>query len=161
MSNINPRNVFIVVAGGNTAAERHFEDTIQRKIGVTHVDLGNRTSGHAHQYVKCPESRTPTYLNGGHECLMVRIFEPLTDPLTPYAWDASNDRHVGQRNIAVVDAQSPAKLQLTVRLGCGAAPGAADVPVQEVNPHDVAWLSILTGKRDHGYKQATLRRSPA
>src|SRR6266851_3117013 len=88
MSNINPRNVFIVVAGGNTAAERHFEDTIQRNIGV-------------------------------------------------------------------VDAQSPAKLQLTVRLGCGAAPGAADVQVQEVNPHDVAWLSILTGKRDHGYKQAT------
>jgi hypothetical protein len=27
--------------------------------------------------------------------------------------------------------------------------------VQEVNPHDVAWLSILAGRRDHGYKQAT------
>jgi hypothetical protein len=132
-----------------------FSEASANLIGVTYVDLGNRTSGHAHQYVKCPESWTPTYLNGGHECLMVRIFEPLTDPLTPDPWDASNDRHVGQRNIAVVDAQSPAKLQLTVRLGCGAAPGAADVQVQEVNPRDVAWLSILAGKRDHGYKQAT------
>ena len=26
----NLRKVFLVVAGGNTAAERHFEDTIQR-----------------------------------------------------------------------------------------------------------------------------------
>jgi hypothetical protein len=59
---------------------------------------------------------------------MVRIFEPLTDPLTPYPWDASNDRHVGQRNIAVVDAKSPAKLQLTIRLGCGAAPGGGRCP---------------------------------
>ena len=39
-------------------------------IGVTYVDLGSRTSGRAHRYVKCPESWTPTYLNGGHECLM-------------------------------------------------------------------------------------------
>ena len=31
------RNVFLVVAGGNPAAERHFEDTIQRKRTITEV----------------------------------------------------------------------------------------------------------------------------
>jgi len=31
------RKVFIVVAGGNPAAERHFEDTIQRKRTLDEV----------------------------------------------------------------------------------------------------------------------------
>jgi hypothetical protein len=30
-----------------------FTEASANLIGVTHVDLGNRTSGHAHQYVKC------------------------------------------------------------------------------------------------------------
>jgi hypothetical protein len=33
----NLRNVFVVVAGGNPAAQRHFEDTIQRKRTVEEV----------------------------------------------------------------------------------------------------------------------------
>jgi hypothetical protein len=33
----NSRNVFLVVAGGNPAAERHFEDTIQRKRTLDEV----------------------------------------------------------------------------------------------------------------------------
>ena len=35
MSNL--RRIFIVVAGGNLAAERHFEDTIQRKRNIDEV----------------------------------------------------------------------------------------------------------------------------
>ena len=31
------RNIFIVVAGGNLAAERHFEDTIQRKRNISEI----------------------------------------------------------------------------------------------------------------------------
>jgi hypothetical protein len=33
----NPRKVFLVVAGGNPSAERHFEDTIQRKRTLEEV----------------------------------------------------------------------------------------------------------------------------
>lgn len=33
----NSRNVFLVVAGGHPAAERHFEDTIQRKRTLDEV----------------------------------------------------------------------------------------------------------------------------
>ena len=37
MSHGNLRNVFVVVAGGNPAAEKHFEDTIQRKRAIEEV----------------------------------------------------------------------------------------------------------------------------
>jgi hypothetical protein len=37
MPNGNLRKVFLVVAGGHTAAERHFEDTIQRKRTLDEV----------------------------------------------------------------------------------------------------------------------------
>ncbi len=37
VSHGNLRNVFVVVAGGNPAAERHFEDTVQRKRTIEEV----------------------------------------------------------------------------------------------------------------------------
>jgi len=37
MSNEHSRNVFLVVAGGNTPAEKHFEDTLQRKRTLEEV----------------------------------------------------------------------------------------------------------------------------
>jgi hypothetical protein len=131
-----------------------FNQAAANLIGVTYVDLGNRESGRAHRIVKCPESWIPSYVNGGHECLVVRLFEPLSDPLTPSPWDAGNDRHVGQRNIAVVNAASPAVLDLHVRLGCGAPPGKAELLIEEVDAGKFPWLGVLAGRRDHGYGQA-------
>src|SRR5438105_14178447 len=37
MSHENSRKVFLVVAGGNTSAEKHFEDTLQRKRTLEEV----------------------------------------------------------------------------------------------------------------------------
>ena len=121
-------------------------------IGVTYVDLGARGSGNAHRIVKCPVSWVPGFVNNGHECLVVRVFEPLTDPLTPLPWDARNDRHVGQRNISVVQPSSPAVLELHLRLGCSVPPGPAHLHIQEVKPEEIRWLSLLTSKREHGYR---------
>lgn len=131
-----------------------FDSEHANLISVTHVDLGNRGSGHAHRIVKCPVSWVPRFVNGGHECLVVRVFEPLTDPLSRSPWDARSDRHIGQRNITVVDASSPAALELNLRLGCGAAPGPAELRVVEVKPEEIGWLSLLKGKRKHGYLPA-------
>ena len=128
-----------------------FDQAAANLIGVTYVDLGDRTSGKAHRLVKCPVSWIPSYVNGGHECLVVRVFEPLTDPLTPYQWDANNDRHLGQRNISVVNAASPAVLELHLSLGCAVPPGQAQLQVQEVRPEELRWLSVLQDKREHGY----------
>ncbi len=85
---------------------------------------------------------------------MVRAFEPLTDPLTADPWNAGDDRHLGQRNISVVNAASPAVLTLNIRLGCAEPPGDAEVEVKEVSPGDVAWLAVLAGSREHGYRRA-------
>ncbi|HVZ39683.1 MAG TPA: hypothetical protein VHI13_10435 [Candidatus Kapabacteria bacterium] len=125
-------------------------------IGVTYVDLGSRESGNAHRVVKCPVTWVPTFVNGGHECLVVRVFEPLTDPVALSEFNAGNDRHVGQRNIAVVNASSPAALELHIRLGCGAPQGNAQLLVQRVPVDGFGWMAVLADNRDHGYTEATL-----
>ena len=128
-----------------------FNQEAANLIGVTYVDLGDRSSGNAHRIVKCPVSWIPPFVNNGHECLLVRVFEPLTDPLTDRPWDARNDRHIGQRNITVVNASSPAVIELQLRLGCGVPPGKAQLHIEEVKLEEMRWLSILANKREHGY----------
>jgi hypothetical protein len=117
-------------------------------IGATYVDLGDRGSHHAHTVVKCPVSWTAQYVNGGHECLLVRCFDPLLDPLGPNPWDARDDRHIGQRNITVVEAASPAELQMSIRLGCGAPAGRVTIEVVPERAANVPWLALLAGKRE-------------
>jgi len=112
-------------------------------IGVAHVDLGDRFSGRSHTIVKCPTTWIPQYLNGGHECLIVRLFEPMLDALGPDPWASWDDRHVGQRNITVVDAASPAAIALPLRLGCATGPGPATIEVTTARASDVPWLGLL------------------
>lgn len=117
-------------------------------IGVTHVDLGDRYSGNCHTIVKCPNTWVPQYLNGGHECLVVRFFEPLMDSLGPEKWNAATNRHIGQRNISVVNASSPATLQIPLRLGCSTPPGPVTIEITTEKIQNVKWLSVLAGKYD-------------
>jgi hypothetical protein len=123
-------------------------------IGVAHVDLGDRSSGMAHTIVRCPSTWVPSYVSGGHECLIVRCFDPLTDPLGPGGWNAWDDRHVGQRNIHVAIAASPAVAQIPVRLGCAVPPGPSQIEIMPVRPESVGWLSCLTGRRESTLKEA-------
>ncbi|MDQ1710138.1 MAG: hypothetical protein QOG49_1523, partial [Frankiaceae bacterium] len=48
-------------------------------IGATTVALGARGSGRSHAVVKCPTAWVPTFVNGGHECLVVRIWDETSD----------------------------------------------------------------------------------
>jgi hypothetical protein len=116
------------------------------RIGYTWTALGARGSGQAHRVVKCPESWQPTFVNGGHECLLVRAFDWPADPLTTPEWDASINRHVGQRNIHVV----PSGLALTgpLQLSVGQLFGApATVAVTRTQPSNVPWLQVRSGAR--------------
>ena len=128
-------------------------------IGAAYVDLGNRFSKTACQIVKCPQTWVPTFENDGHECLVVRVFEPLLDPVSNSVWEVTKDRHTGQRNIAVVEAQSPAHLELKIKTGCTARQGNTQISIERVPVADAFWLSILKGKKDHGYKQAAIQKS--
>lgn len=112
-------------------------------IGAAYVDLGARDSGRCHTFVKCPVTWLPQYLNGGHECLVVRFFEPLTDALPRPGWQSAFDRHVGQRNIAVIEAASPACTIVPLRLGCSIGPGKSRLIVERVSASSVAWLALL------------------
>jgi hypothetical protein len=69
---------------------------------VTRVDLAGRSNPNdCHRLVKCPTAWVPTIVNGGHECLIVRV-SGVGDPLGPNPFEPAFNRHVGQRNIMVV-----------------------------------------------------------
>jgi hypothetical protein len=136
-------------------------------IGATWVDLSNRftlypdweevnkpygqwlTQG-CHAIVRCPETWVPVFENNGHECLVVRVFDPLLDSLNPNQFSAAANRHVGQRNIAVVQAASPASIDLGLGLGYPEAPTDAEVDVTIDSPEKMEWLQLYAGSRNPG-----------
>jgi hypothetical protein len=72
-------------------------------IGMARCELASRGMTGSHLLVKCPTAWTPTLVNGGHECLVVRI-EGVGDPIGGNPWAPWQNRHVAQRNISVVTA---------------------------------------------------------
>lgn len=128
-------------------------------IAQTFMTLGSKGSGRSHAVVKCPEAWTPTYVNGGHECLLVRVWDNPSDLPGEPKFDASVNRHVAQRNIHVA---GPGAAMLKAKASVGGAPaldrplllnvgplyGApAKVAVERVPPSSVPWLQLHTGKR--------------
>ena len=117
-------------------------------IGVGSTDLGHRGSGRSHHVVRCPEPWVPTMVNGGHECLLVRVYDLMEDMLTLPEWDAAVNRHLGQRNVHVVSATGgldlvAAPLSITVGPLFGEP---ATVAVQRTHPAAVPWLQLRTGR---------------
>ena len=141
-------------------------------IGQTMVPLGARGSGHSHAVVKCPTAWMPTFVNGGHECLVVRIWDETSDGIGTPPWDASLNRHVGQRNIHVVAAGGglhalaaaaaepmllPAHIQQVSPLTLNVGPlygEPAQVQVARAAPHEMPWLQLHTGVRGQFPAQA-------
>ena len=128
-------------------------------IGATIVSLGARGSGRSHAVVKCPTAWVPTFVNGGHECLVVRIWDETSDGIGTPPWDAALNRHIGQRNIHVIAAgtadrdsrdaplQLPAPLApLTLKVG-PLYGEPAQVQVARAAPHQMPWLQLHTGVR--------------
>ena len=133
-------------------------------IGATWVDLGNRfshldewkearscgipyvTKG-AHAIVRCPVTWVPEFVNNGHECLVVRVSEPMLDALDPDEFSAAANRHVAQRNIAVVLSGSPAHIDLALDLGFQVQAGSAEVEVEPVDANSMEWLKLHAGSR--------------
>ncbi len=110
-------------------------------IGTAFTTLGARGSGYCHAVVKCPVTWVPTFVNGGHECLLVRAWDVAADPLTTPEWDASQNRHLGQRNIHVVPAGQPMPAQITVSVG-PLFGRPAQVAVTRAQPTSMPWLQL-------------------
>jgi hypothetical protein len=141
-------------------------------IGQTMVSLGARGSGRSHAVVKCPTAWVPTFVNGGHECLVARIWDETSDGIGTPPWDASLNRHIGQRNIHVVAAGQglhalaavagermllPVPIQQVSPLTLNVGPlygEPAQVQVARAAPHEMPWLQLHTGVRGQFPAQA-------
>ncbi len=74
-------------------------------IGRARVDLAPRTNAQdCHKLVKCPDVWIPVMENGGHECIVARAGVMGDMMQSTNDWNPWVDRHIGQRNIAVVTA---------------------------------------------------------
>lgn len=118
-----------------------FDDAHANLIGATWVDLEARGSVGSHKLVRCPVSWRAQYANGGHECLVVRISQAVLDPLSTPTWDASTNRHIGQRNIHVEAAGGDPTFPIDVGLLFG---GVATVEVARTDAAGVNWLHMIT-----------------
>ncbi|MEO5651952.1 MAG: hypothetical protein ABIN79_11090 [Marmoricola sp.] len=68
-------------------------------IGVSTVNLDDRSSPGCHQLVRIPTPWVPVDENAGHECLLA-VATHVMDP-GGAGFEASTDRHVGQRNVTL------------------------------------------------------------
>jgi hypothetical protein len=76
-----------------------FDRTTATRIGSSYVSLCERDESD----VLCLTPWVPAFTNAGHECLVAEVFHPALDPLPPgNAFHADTDRHVAQRNLAVL-----------------------------------------------------------
>ncbi|HEY8287677.1 MAG TPA: hypothetical protein VIG49_00325 [Acetobacteraceae bacterium] len=128
-------------------------------IAQTVTSLGAKGSGRSHVIVKCPEVWVPTFVNGGHECLLVRVWDNPSDLPGQPPFDASWNRHIAQRNIHVNAPGAPGGAALAPRLAGPALQqpilikvgplfgAAATVAVERVAPSAVPWLQLRTGTR--------------
>lgn len=131
-------------------------------IGTEWVEIRHGAS----RNVRCNTPWVPTFLNGGHECLMVNTsnptiaagpgpspgpFDPIQAPFAPVL-----DRHVGQRNLTVLPASAGEAMTITLNLN-NVLPFAANMAVTartacfEVDPElleklgEVDVLAVLVG----------------
>jgi len=131
-----------------------FNGASAHAIGQTWIELGDRASGHTHTVVKCPNSWRASYINGGHECLVVRVSQSVADPLGTPEWDASLNRHIGQRNIHVMSLAEAAG-KPTIGLEVGPLFGApAMLQVQRTDPSAMRWLHLVTMDRNRTFANA-------
>lgn len=123
-------------------------------IGVAWTLLGPRGAAGSHAVVKCPVSWQAQYLNGGHECLVVRVSDAVSDPLSDPAWDASQNRHIGQRNIHVMSA-AEAAVKPTIGINVGPLFNQpAQLIVARADSTTMPWLHLVTMDRNNGLGNA-------
>lgn len=96
---------------------------------------------HAVQRIRCQTPWIPVIENGGHECLIVNCTSPILDPIKqPY--QVSLDRHVGQRNVTVLEAVAGQTVHFRVSVN-NFFPAPVRVTIATRIAHAVAATSAL------------------
>jgi hypothetical protein len=83
-----------------------FDTARANLIGMERVDLAPNGFAGCHRLVKCTSPWVPSDSVGVHQCLVSRV-SALGDGLTDFdSWSPIQDRHVAQRNVSVLTANS-------------------------------------------------------
>jgi len=78
-----------------------FDRTTANLVGTANVRLDAGQS----EPVLCLAAWTPSFVNGGHVCILAEVFHQALDPLLPGpTFNVPTDRHVAQRNLSLVAA---------------------------------------------------------
>jgi hypothetical protein len=88
--------------------------------------------------------------NNGHECLVVRAFSYLSDPMPDDQFDATASRHVAQRNIAVLRGSAAQDGTLTLNVAPGHSAHAAEIQTVEIPPDQLPWTQLIAMTRTPG-----------
>ncbi len=76
-----------------------FDRNTAHQVGTSFISLSAGQVGET----LCLQPWIPEFVNNGHECVLAEVFHVSGDPLPPtITFDVSTDRHVAQRNLAVV-----------------------------------------------------------
>jgi hypothetical protein len=75
-----------------------FDRNTAHVIGTAYVSF----DGAGTQDVLCLTQWTPTFVNGGHECVLAEAFHPTDALPATLDFNVPTDRHVAQRNLSVI-----------------------------------------------------------
>lgn len=89
---------------------------------------------------------TPVLVNGGHECLVAQVYDPVSDPVVA-PFNPVQDRHVGQRNITVVQMAANQVLNFDVfSQNLGLRHAQTLLEVQKIEGEALAVLAASMGR---------------
>jgi hypothetical protein len=78
---------------------------------ATQIGTPQTTSLAAKEHKILTFAWTPEFVNGGHECLVAQVYDPVTDNLVA-PFNPLQDRHVAQRNINQIHVPQGQKIEL-------------------------------------------------
>lgn len=121
-----------------------FDRNTANVIGLANVSLNPGAS----QDVLCLVPWVPTFLNGGHECVLAEAFHPSLDPLPASpVFNVPTDRHVAQRNLSVLmAARHMFKLVFEIH-NPGRKEASFDVVLEHGKPEEFKKLAAHVGKQ--------------
>lgn len=122
-------------------------------VGFTYVSLGTRDGPQCHAVVHCPVDFVPTdpAVTGIIPFLLVRAFS-LDDPLGPYEFDPSRNRHVGICSIGILAGAQAQMRGITLKVAGAQSAHKAQITVLPVAPDQVPWIQLLTMRRNPGLR---------
>jgi hypothetical protein len=82
----------------------------------------------------------PEVLGGGHDCIIVRAYDPIMDPMDLSIYSLIVDRHVGQRNIAIAMAPPGTNVFLSFSTWSAQTNEELSLSVHTIDKNDLARL---------------------